>query len=144
MIGLLREDNIGQYLSAFADGELDAQGMLLVLDHLAAHPESIGLIREQQLLRLAAQRTFRGETPAAPDALQNTVAQLAAAARRENAGRRVGSRRVPGLRWPLYVVATLLLILGGLVGRYLLQPTARLPVPEPASRLVVPAFIGVP
>ena len=133
MLRLLPEENVADYLTAFADGELDAEGMLLVLDHLTDHPESIRLIRDHQMLRIVARRMVVDETPPASRALQERVSQLVATARRSNAGR---SRSwMPRIRWPLYFVATILLIAAGLIVRqHLLRPTAPPPVPGLAPR----------
>ncbi len=74
------EQNILEQLTAFADGELDAAQKLGVLRYIAAHPEALELVDQEQRLRMAARRVVRDYTPAATPALRARIEALAAAA----------------------------------------------------------------
>ncbi len=74
------EDNIREHLTAFADGELDAEQILAVLRYIKSNPESLDLIVEQQKLRVAAMRTVRQSTPPVPRGLRDRIASMAAKA----------------------------------------------------------------
>lgn len=74
----LGDDNIREYLTAFADGELDADQILAVLDYIKTNPQSLDLMVEQQRLRLAAMRTVRQSVPPAPRELHDRIRAMAA------------------------------------------------------------------
>lgn len=148
------EHNIHAYLTAFADGELDAADNLAILDFLARNPDTVRLMRDQQRLRLVALRAVRGSTPTAPAALRGQIEAMAAATLaagpipeatvpRPAAGGRTPEADGPNRRrpWPVSaaVVASLVLGLaaGGLAGRFLLSP--RDATPDAVARALLPA-----
>ena len=135
------EHNIHEYLTAFADGELDASAILSVLDYLAAHPEGLELMRNQQRLRLAAGRAVRTGSPPVPEALRRRIENLAAAsgdtASKPHAGFRLS-------RWRIPAVAAAFLVAGLLAGRWVLAPKPATQVALPPAREpVVPATLVV-
>ncbi len=142
--------NIGEYLTAFADGELGAAQILTVLDYLAEHrAEGLELLRTQQHLRVAAGRAVRTLTPPVPDALRRQIQTLAQAAAGAPDQRRVSSKTWrETLRGPLPGIAAGLLVTGMLVG-WALAPRAVTSVadvrsaPEPLvpARLVAHASL---
>ena len=71
-------DNLGmdQLLSAFADGELSAAQRLQVLNYLAAHPEAMQWVRDQQRLSLAARRLLDSPDAKAPKSLRSRISQM--------------------------------------------------------------------
>ena len=74
---ILNESNIHEYLTAFADGELDAAQILAVLNYLATHPEALEMMRGQQQLRLEADRVVRDNTPPVPNELRQRIQSMA-------------------------------------------------------------------
>lgn len=139
----LGEHNIGEYLTAFADCELDAAGILSVLDYLAAHPEALELMREQQRLRLLASRTVKEQTPAPPPQVRERVREMldgeatdaGAVAAPAPADARRGRERVA--RWRFAAAAVVVLGVGILAGRLLPRSGPAVvdsaPPPVPAS-----------
>lgn len=59
----IRDDNLNDYLTALADGELDAETALTMWKYLADHPQVLQWLRDQQRLTLAARRSSIGTTP---------------------------------------------------------------------------------
>lgn len=112
MSEMIGEDNIQQYLTAFADGELDAAQILAVLDYLAEHPDGLRLMQTQQRLRLAADRAVRTLTPPPSADLRRRLEALAPPATPWH-------RR---MNWRLPAVAASFLVVGMVVGRMLLAP----------------------
>ncbi len=92
----LGEQNILEHLTASADGELDGAQNLELLRYIAAHPEALELMDQEQQLRLAARRVVRDRAPAVTPALRARIEALAASAfdstmpeqRRKRNGRR--------------------------------------------------------
>ena len=147
MAEAIGEHNIHEYLTAFADGELDASAILSVLDYLETHPEGLQLMRNQQRLRLAAERAVRTDTPPVPGTLRRRVESLAAAAATPAPAPAAGvprPRSRPG-RWRLPAVAAASLLAGLLVGRSVLAPgpATRVVVAPTAAEPVVPATLVV-
>ena len=141
MAGPIGEHNIHEYLTAFADGELDASAILSVLDYLAAHPEGLELMRNQQRLRVAAGRAVRAGAPPVPAALRQRIESLAsastAAVPRPPAGPRPS-------RWRIPLVAAAFLLAGLLAGRWVLAPKPTTPVVvAPARDPIVPVSLVV-
>jgi anti-sigma factor RsiW len=137
------EHNIGEYLTAFADCELDAAGIMSVLEYLAAHPEALELMREQQRLRLLASHAVKEQTPAPPPQVRERVRELldggatyaGAVAAPAPAGARRGRGRVA--RWRFAAAAVVALGIGVLAGRLLPRGgpgvVESAPPPVPAS-----------
>ena len=139
------EHNIHEYLTAFADGELDAADNLAILDYVSQNPDMVRLMRDQQRLRLTALRAVRGSTPPVPAALRAQIESMAVAtlaadrarpaqteARRNRAHRFLGVAAA--------VAASLLvgLVAGGLAARLLrsspqLAPPAIAQLPTPVA-----------
>ena len=74
----LNEHESRKYLAAFADGELDVEQNLRVLEHMAINPTATRRVMHQQQLRQAVDRTIRNETPATPEALKQQIQKLMA------------------------------------------------------------------
>lgn len=124
------KDNIREYLTAFADGELDAAQTLRVLDYIEEHPEGMQLVRTHQHLRLAADRTVRAHTPPTPENLRRRLETLASAAPATRSPR----MRLVGRRWP--AVAAACLVAGALIGRSL-PGTGPFTPPAPTAPLAI-------
>ncbi len=60
-------------LAAFADGELDVEQNLAVLEHLAMHPEDTRRVMHQQQLRRAVATVMTEQTPATPADLRQRI-----------------------------------------------------------------------
>ena len=52
-----------RYVEAFADGELDVEQNLRVLEHMAMNPTATRRVLHQQQLRQAVERVIRQVTP---------------------------------------------------------------------------------
>jgi len=65
-----------KYLPAFADGELDVEQNLLVLEQMAMDPENCRRVMHQQQLRKAVQRALAADCPNCPEGLKERVAAL--------------------------------------------------------------------
>ena len=119
----IEPDNLSQRLTAFADGELDAAGNLAVLRHVAAHPEALAAVQEQQQLRLVARRAVRGGTPPVGDDLRRRIEAMAASPAGPTEPLRLTaplrSRRTWGAStgWLAAAAAVALLLSGGVIGR---------------------------
>ena len=74
----LNEHESRKYLAAFADGELDVEQNLRVLEHMAINPTATRRVMHQQQLRQAVDRTIRNETPATPEVLKQQIQKLMA------------------------------------------------------------------
>ena len=106
------ENQLRRYLAAFADGELDVEQTLEVLDQLIMDPDATNRVVHQQQLRDAVARVIRSQTPQTPKDLKTTVGQLA---EHEPAPRYSGQRTVAGRigRWsPIAAV----LLIGAFLG----------------------------
>lgn len=139
-----RPDNLGELLTAFADGELDPARARAVLDHLSAHPEALEQLRDQQRLRVAADRVVRRHTPAVPDELRRRISAMAL----DGAAER-GAATLPNLsrrtRWWIPLTAAACIAAGVLADRTLLL---RLHPPStashPAGSAEAPPVGGIP
>ena len=76
MPGPIGPDTLGLYLTAFADGELDAADNLAVLRYVAGHPEAIAELDAHQRLRTAAMRVVASHSVAVPAALRDRIAAI--------------------------------------------------------------------
>ncbi len=74
----MNETEARKYLPAFADGELDVEQNLRVLEHMAMNPEATRRVMHQQQLRQAVDRAMQDPTATAPDSLRESIEQLAA------------------------------------------------------------------
>ncbi len=113
------EDNIREYLTAFADGELDAARILTVLDYLALHPEALEMMRVQQRLRLAAERAVRGLSPPTPEALRRQLEAMTPDLPPATAS---PIARVTHRWWMMPIIAAALLVGGMLAGHFIVPP----------------------
>lgn len=148
----LGEQNIDGYLTAFADGELDAAQNIQVLNYLTSHPAALRLMLDQQQLRVEAQRAIRGRTPGVPDALRQRIEALAASITTDApaASARAPTGGAGSAKWRMAAAAMLLIGItaGGLAGRFLLRPTPPAtvavidrPVPVERPAPVIPASL---
>jgi len=55
----MKESEIRKYLPAFADGELDVEQNLKVLEHMAMDPKATRRVMHQQQLKQACCKHFR-------------------------------------------------------------------------------------
>lgn len=104
-----------KYLAAFADGELDVEQNLRVLEHIAMNPDATRRVMHQQQLRQSVRRSMRAQAPATPQALRDQITGMAAGSRLDPAGSpddavlsRIG-------RWLPTAVAAILLLAAILV-----------------------------
>ena len=122
--------NLSEQLTAFADGELDAAGNLAVLHYVAAHPDALAAVEEQQRLRLVARRVVRDSTPPVGDDLRRRIEAMAKSAPapagtlgrfNDAASPAAASAKRLAWRgpatWLAAAAAVLLLVTGGLIGR---------------------------
>lgn len=65
-----------KYLAAFADGELDVQDSLRVLEHMTMNPNATRRVMHQQQLRQMVGESVRNQVPAAPDSIRQMVENL--------------------------------------------------------------------
>ncbi len=72
----LTQQEARKYLAAFADGELDVQQNLKLLDALKLDPQASARVMHQQQLRQVVGRSLRDHTPAPSAALRQRVEQL--------------------------------------------------------------------
>ncbi|MEX0774879.1 MAG: hypothetical protein WD042_04090 [Phycisphaeraceae bacterium] len=76
-----------KYLAAFADGELDVEQSLAVLEYMAMQPQATRRVMHQQQLRESVRRCCAAHTPAMQPSLRQAVeqklARAAAAQRRQ-------------------------------------------------------------
>ncbi len=73
----LNEHEVRKYLDAFADGELDVEQNLRVLEHMAMNPTTTRRVMHQQQLHQAVKRALDQDTPVVPDSLRKRIEQLA-------------------------------------------------------------------
>ena len=79
------EKEIRKYLPAFADGELEVEQNLRVLEHMAMNPRATRRVMHQQQLRQAVDQSVRNATPPAPEALKRKITKMAEQAGEKNA-----------------------------------------------------------
>ena len=133
MQALIPDEEMGKYLTAFADGELAAAESLAVLEYLAKNPQAMPRVVGQQRLHLAAARSVKASTPQVPDALRQRVAAAAAseAPSRPSPGPR--HRLALPLKWLVPIGAAACVTAGVFVGRVtssrLVTHTTSLPAP---------------
>lgn len=72
----INEKEARKYLAAFADGELDVEQLLSVLDHMSMNPQSTRRVMHQQQLRQAVGRVMQHHTPSPSDELRQQVEDL--------------------------------------------------------------------
>ena len=129
-----------KYLAAFADGELEVQQNLQMLEHMAMNPQATRRVMHQQQLRRAVGQAMKTDAPPAPQALVDRVTRLAQEpqpATVSRSGPRPGpAGRAPTLgwvgRWQPAAVAAVLLVAAIFVattgrhadGTHLLLPAA--------------------
>ncbi len=148
----LGQENLREYLTAFADGELDATQILAVLEHIRAQPETLDLITEQQKLRVAAMRTIRQTAPRVPDTLRARIAELASTASVEPTPKPSAVPRVSATWrfWFPLLAATGCLVLGISIGYLTMRArggtserVAELPKADDVPLSTVAAVTGV-
>lgn len=110
---LIPNDEMGKYLTAFADGELPSAESLAVLEYLEANPQAMARVIGQQRLRLAAERSVKASTPPVPDLLRQHVADTCGVPHRTGSRRRIAS----SLNWLLPIAAAACVAAGVWVGR---------------------------
>ncbi len=77
MTDAMDEHEVRKFLAAFADGELDVEQNLRVLEHMAMNPRATRRVMHQQQLRQAVDRVLREHTQSVPAALKEQIAVLA-------------------------------------------------------------------
>jgi anti-sigma factor RsiW len=121
----MNSEEARKFLPAFADGELDVEQNLRVLEQMAMDPVNTRRVLHQQQLRQACARVLAAPDCCCPEVVRDTVKRLAAE-RGEAGGARVESRANPPSvlarlgRWvgPLAAAAVLALaLLFGLTDR---------------------------
>lgn len=65
-----------KYLAAFADGELDVDQNLRLLEHMKMDPNATARVAHQQQLREAVCRCMSSDCPATPDTLKQSLTQM--------------------------------------------------------------------
>jgi anti-sigma factor RsiW len=118
-------------LTAFADGELDADLRAAVLEYLAAHPEQAARLVDEAHFRQAVARSMERAAPPAPAELRQRIERLTAEPLREDRPL-VADRPAPGpipirqnsrgangslFRWVAALAALVCLVSGLVIGR---------------------------
>ncbi|HWE96922.1 MAG TPA: hypothetical protein VG269_23375 [Tepidisphaeraceae bacterium] len=112
-------------LTAFADGELDADLRAAVLEYLAAHPEQAARLVDEAQFRQAVARSMERAAPPAPAELRQRIERLAAepiSDTRTGQGPIPIRRKSPGangsvFRWVAALAALVCLVSGLVIGR---------------------------
>lgn len=153
----LNEHETRKYLAAFADGELDVEQNLRVLEHMAINPTATRRVMHQQQLRQAVDRTISNATSATPESLKQQVqkmmadAPVAGHATAQSEASRGG--RAPVLarigRWTPLAAAALFFIAALVVldisqqhSSPLIPPIAMNPISEPQYGMFVKRHLG--
>ncbi len=114
MSGSLDDKTVRKYLAAFADGELEVEQTLKVLEHMAMNPEATRRVMHQQQLRQAVQRAVVDAAPDVTPELRAAVARIAeeapAASAEPSETPRATPARPTALRWIPAAAAALLLV----------------------------------
>lgn len=71
------EIDVRKYLMAFADGELDVERNLAVLERMTMDPSATRRVMHQQQLQQAVERCMTGEHPPMPESLRARIRALA-------------------------------------------------------------------
>jgi anti-sigma factor RsiW len=139
------EQNIRKFLTPFADGELDVEQSLRVLEHMAMNPPATKRVMHQQQLRRSIARYFTDHTPAAPAELTEKLKTLFPPPQEKPAN-------VYWWRMSAFVAAAIVLLtFGAWIGRTTKrsQPLAAGPTVAPAAAIapasqpVSPIMVGV-
>ena len=79
------DKEVRKYLEAFADGELDVEQNLRVLEHMAMNPQATRRAMHQQQLRQAVERVMKEDSPPPPADLRAKIEAIAARADEDEA-----------------------------------------------------------
>ncbi|MEX2214024.1 MAG: hypothetical protein WD768_07850 [Phycisphaeraceae bacterium] len=79
------DKEVRKYLEAFADGELDVEQNLRVLEHMSMNPQATRRAMHQQQLRQAVERAMKECSPAAPSDLRAKIEAIASQANDDDA-----------------------------------------------------------
>jgi len=118
----MNDNEARKYLTAFADGELDVDTNLRVLEYMKMHRDAADRVMHQQQLRDATARVMRAQSPAPPVELQEQVEAMVnrAATTPASLGRVDRSVGRSGRRWlPALAAAAALMLVTTLVALYL-------------------------
>src|SRR5688500_1273287 len=128
--------NFRAYLSAFADGELNAEQSARVVRYMSDHPESCAELAALHRLRRTADRVVRADTPPVPEELQRRVADVVST-------KAQAAPRPAAARWAAVaaLVAVLTGALGYLVGRSTAPPDTTVHAPAGVVARVIPASL---
>jgi len=153
----LNEHESRKYLAAFADGELDVEQNLRVLEHMAINPTATRRVMHQQQLRQAVDRTIRNQAPPTPEALKQQIQKLAQdtpvtgqATARGQTGRAQGASVLARIgRWmPLaaaalfFVAALVVLNIAGRDSSAGFRQIAQNPIPKSQYGMFVKRHLG--
>ncbi len=138
----LGKDNIPEYLTAFADGELNATEILVVLEYIKAEPRALDVLMEQQHLRVAAMRAVLKHTPPVPAALSEHIADLASAAASQSISKPPPEPRAR-MAWRFWLtsLAAMLCLVAGIAIGYM---APRPPIGTKENVAVAPEAYDVP
>lgn len=118
---LIPAEEMGKYLTAFADGELGLAESVEVLEYLEGNPHAVPRVIGQQRFRLAAERSVKASIPPVAESLRRRVSSAAAAAAARRASNETDStkrgRLGRSVRWLLPVGAAACVAAGVSVGR---------------------------
>lgn len=111
------QPDLRRYIEAFADGELDVETNLRILERMAMNPKATQRVMHQQQLRKLVDQAMREQTPSVPADLRSRIMAISAAAALDESGRQAA--RSASLSFPLRlrpwlpaVAAVLVLALG--------------------------------
>jgi anti-sigma factor RsiW len=111
----MNDKDVRKYIEAFADGELDVEQNLTVLEHMAMNPDATRRVMHQQQLRQVVDRAMREMSPSPSDDLRARIEALADDARRDSLDEAAGQSKSQTTvlarfgRWLPTIAAALLL-----------------------------------
>ncbi len=130
-----------KYLAAFADGELDVQDSLHVLEHMTMHPNATRRVMHQQQLRQMVGESMKDAQPKAPEALRDAVLAIA------DASDEAALPQPPGVLarirpWALSAIAAMLL--AAVVIQYMPNNAVQAPAPIESQQVSQSSVAEVP
>ncbi len=89
------QHDLRRYIEAFADGELDVETNLRILERMAMNPKATQRVMHQQQLRRLVDQAMREQTPQVPAGLRSRIMAISAAAALDESGRRAARAASP-------------------------------------------------
>ena len=127
------QHDLRRYIEAFADGELDVETNLRVLERMAMNPQATQRVMHQQELRRLVDQAMREQAPPVPADLRNRIMAISAEAAREESNQQAQAsstktffQRFRFIQFrPLLAAAAMLLLVVGVYFLWLANTTSR-------------------